>query len=104
MMMIIIIILTIIIIIIIIIVISNGNRTEWITIQGVETFEITSPYQLLESITKCENLSLGIFINARERFQSKNMISYNFGSNYRNVEARQNDELFKRKITFLFCI
>ena len=102
MMMIIIILITI--IIIIIIVISNGNRTEWITIQGVETFEITSPYQLLESITKCENLSLGIFINARDRFQSKNMISYNFGSNYWNVEARPNDELFKRKITVLFCI
>ena len=97
MMMIIIILITI--IIIIIIVISNGNRTEWITIQGV-----IGLIQLLESITKCENLSLGIFINARDRFQSKNMISYNFGSNYWNVEARPNDELFKRKITVLFCI
>ena len=70
--------------------ISNGNRTEWSTIQGVIGqvisnliwFEITSPitpelydtksyYQLIVPITKCENLSLGIFINVRNRFQSK---------------------------------
>ena len=49
--------------------ISNGNRTEWSTIQGVsgEWFEITgtinpelydmkSYYQLIVSITKCEKL------------------------------------------------
>ena len=30
------------------------------------------------------------------------MISYNFGSNYRNVEARQNDELSKEKLHFCF--
>ena len=67
--------------------ISNGNRTEWSTIQGVigharGRFEITSPitpelydtksyYQLIVPITKCENLSLGIFINVRNRFQIK---------------------------------
>ena len=64
---------------------STGNRTEWSTIQGVNVafgrFEITRPitpelydtkscYQLIVSITKCEILSLGIFINVRERFQS----------------------------------
>ena len=57
-----------------------------------DRFEITSPttpelydtksyYQLIVSITKCENLStsLGPFINLRERLQSKNIIGYNFG-------------------------
>ena len=76
--------------------ICNGNRTEWSTIQGVigrvisNRFEITSPitpelydtksyYQLIVPITKCENLSLGIFINVRNRFQSKKMTGFNFG-------------------------
>ena len=58
---------------------SGSNR------DSLGRFEITSPttpelydtksyYQLIVSITKCENLSVGIFINVRERFQSKNMI------------------------------
>ena len=34
---------------------------------------------LTVSITKCENLSVGIFIKVRQTFQSKNMIRYNFG-------------------------
>ena len=52
-------------------------------------FEITSPitpelydtksyYQLIVPITNCENLSLGIFINLRNRFQSKKMTGFNF--------------------------
>ena len=76
--------------------ISNGDRTEWSTIQGVigrvisNRFEITtlitpelydtkSYYQLIVPITKCENLSLGIFINVRNRFQAKVMTVLNFG-------------------------
>ena len=53
-------------------------------------FEISSPitleledtksyYQLIVPITKCENLSLGIFINVRNRFQSKKITGFNFG-------------------------
>ena len=60
--------------------ISNGNRTKWSKIQGVIgrvtsiwRYEITSPItpklydtksycRLIVSITKCENLSRGIFI------------------------------------------
>ena len=49
--------------------ISNGNRTEWSTIQGVmgrviritstitpELYDTKSYYQLIVSITKCEKL------------------------------------------------
>ena len=60
--------------------ISSGNRSKWSRIQGVIErvisiwrYEITSPitpklydtrshYRLSVSITKCENLSRGIFI------------------------------------------
>ena len=60
--------------------ISSGNRSKWSKIQGVIErvisiwrYEITSPitpklydtrsyYRLIVSITKCENLSRGIFI------------------------------------------
>ena len=76
--------------------ICNGNRTEWSTIQGVigrvisNRFEITSLitpelydtksyYLLIVPITKCKNLSPGIFINVRNRFQSKNITGFNFG-------------------------
>ena len=55
-----------------------------------ELYDTKSYYQLSVLMTKCENLSLGIFINVRERFQSKNMIGYNFGSECR----RPHDELF----------
>ena len=63
--------LIIIIIKIIIIIISNGNRTEWSTIQGVigrvisnrftstippELYDTKSYYQLIVSITKCMKL------------------------------------------------
>ena len=75
----------VIIIIIVIVIVSNGNRTEWSTIQGVigrvisnrpspitpELYDTKSYYQLIVPITKCKNLSLGIFINVRNRFQSK---------------------------------
>ena len=39
-----------------------------------ELYDTKSYYQLIVSITKCENLSVGIFVNVRERFQTKNMI------------------------------
>ena len=55
-----------------------------------------SYYQFIVSITKCDNLSLGI------RFQSNNMIGYIFGLNYRNVGARPHDELFKNKKNYIF--
>ena len=52
--------------IIIIIIISNGNWTEWSTIQGVifditstiipELYDTNSNYQLIVSITKCKNV------------------------------------------------
>ena len=61
---------------------SIGNRTEWSTIQRVigrviSNLEIASPiipelydtkscYQLIEPITKWENLSLGIFFNVKK--------------------------------------
>ena len=61
-------------------------------------FEITSParthelydtkayyQQLIVSITKCENLSLGIFINVRETSKAKTWTW--------NVEARPHDDL-----------
>ena len=35
-----------------------------------ELYDTKSCYQLIVSITKCENLSLAIFINVRERSQS----------------------------------
>ena len=58
--------------------ISNGNRNEWSTIQGVIgrvipnfQFEMTrSYYQLIVSITRCENHSLGIFINVDQLVSS----------------------------------
>ena len=57
-----------------------NSGSNWVNALG--RFKITSPitpdlydpksyYQLIVSITKCENLSLGIFINIRERFQRK---------------------------------
>ena len=37
--------------------ICNGNWTEWSTIQGViELYDTKSNYQLIVSITKCENV------------------------------------------------
>ena len=62
-----------------------NSRSNWVNALG--RFKITNPitpdlhdpnsyYQLIVSITKCENLSLGIFINIRERFQRKNMIKH----------------------------
>ena len=46
-----------------------------------EWYDTKSYYQLIVPITKCENLSLGIFINVhvRNRFQSKKMTGFNFG-------------------------
>ena len=38
-----------------------------------ELYDTKSYYQLIVPITKCENLSLGIFITVRNRFQSKKM-------------------------------
>ena len=62
-----------------------NSGSTWVNALG--RFKITSPitpdlyetksyYQLIVSITKCENLSLVIFINVRERFQSKNMLEH----------------------------
>ena len=39
-----------------------------------ELYDTKSYYQLIVSITKCGNLSVGMSVNVRERFQSKNMI------------------------------
>ena len=44
-----------------------------------ELYDTKSYYQLIVPITKCKNLSLGIFINVRNRFQSKKMTGFNFG-------------------------
>ena len=41
-----------------------------------DLYDIKSYYQLIVSIAKCENLSLVIFINVRERFQSQNMLEH----------------------------
>ena len=44
-----------------------------------ELYDTKSYYQLIVP-TKCENLgSLGIFINVRNRFQSKELTGFNFG-------------------------
>ena len=50
------------------------GRFETTSSTTPELYDTKSDYQLIVSITKCENLSVGIFINVRERFQSKNMI------------------------------
>ena len=85
-------------------------------------FEITSPitpelydtksyYQLIVPITKCENPSLGIFINVRNRFQSKKMTGFNFGYIFRRErsddrkcvcvsQARPHEDLFSKKHIF----
>ena len=53
---------------------GDKQRTLWYVtvISGVVN------YQLIMLMTNYESLSLGIFINVREIFQSKNMIGYNF--------------------------
>ena len=67
----------------------------------LELYDTKSYYQLIVSITKCENLSFRIFINVKERFLSKNMIGYNCGWYYRNVETWPHDERphFSRNFT-----
>ena len=67
--------------------IRASNFYVWIVLHSVL-------YQLIVSLTKCENISLGIFINVRERFQNKSMIGYNIGWNYQKVEARLHDDCF----------
>ena len=47
---------------------SNFEITSLIT---PELYDTKSCYQVIVPITKCENLSLGIFINVRNRIQSK---------------------------------
>ena len=42
-----------------------------------ELYDTKSYYQLIVPITKCENFSLGIFINVRNRFQSKKLTGFN---------------------------
>ena len=49
---------------------SGSNLTSPIT---PELYDTKSYYQLIVPITKCENLSLGIVINVRSRFQSNKM-------------------------------
>ena len=47
------------------------GRFEITSLITPELYDTKSYYQLIVPITKCENLSLGIFINVRNRFQSK---------------------------------
>ena len=49
---------------------SGSNRASNFLITP-ELYDSKSYYQLIVPITKCENLSLGIFINVRNGFQSK---------------------------------
>ena len=51
-----------------------------------------------------ESQSWNIYIDVRERFQSKNMIGYNFEWNYRNVEAQPHDNFFYFKKKYIFDI
>ena len=52
------------------------GRFEITSLITPELYDTKSCYQLIVPITKCENLSLGIFINVRNRFQSKKMTGY----------------------------
>ena len=47
------------------------GRFEITSLVTPELYDTKSYYQLIVPITKCENLSLGIFINIRNTFQSK---------------------------------
>ena len=55
------------------------GRFEITSLITPELYDTKSYYQLIVPITKCGNLSLGIFINVRNRFQSKKMTGFNFG-------------------------
>ena len=58
---------------------SARGRFEITSLITPELYDTKSYYQLIVPKTKCENLSLGIFINVRNRFLSKNMTGFNFG-------------------------
>ena len=58
---------------------KNFNRFEITSPITPELYDTKSYYQLIVPITKCENLSLGIFTNVRNRFQSKKVTGFNFG-------------------------
>ena len=55
------------------------GRFEITSLITPELYDTKSYYHLIVPTTKCENLSLGIFINVRNRFQSKKMTGVNFG-------------------------
>ena len=59
-------------------VIYARGRFEITSLITPELYDAKSYYQLIVPITKCENLSLGIFINVRNRLQSKKMTGFNF--------------------------
>ena len=54
---------------------SNLKFTSLIT---PKLYDTKSYNQLIVPIIKCENFSLGIFINVRNRVQSKKMTGFNF--------------------------
>ena len=54
------------------------GRFEITSLITPELYDTKSYFQLIVPITKCENLSLGIFINVRNRSQSKKMTVWLF--------------------------
>ena len=54
------------------------GRFEITSLITPELYDTKSYFQLIVQITKCENLSLGIFINVRNRSQSKKMTVWLF--------------------------
>ena len=54
------------------------GRFEITSLITPKLYDTKSYYQLIAPKTKCGNLSLVIFINVRNRFQSKKMTGFNF--------------------------
>ena len=65
-----------------------------------ELYDTKSYYQLIVSLTKCENISPGIFINVRERFHSKHRRLQLWMKLSECVEARPQNFFFFTKIHF----
>ena len=83
---------------------SGNNRASNFKSSPItpELYDTQSYYQLIVSITKCENISPGIFINVRERFHSKHDRLQLWMKLSVCVEARpQNFFFFFCKNTFL---
>jgi len=56
------------------------------------------------SATKCENLSLGMFINVRERSQNKNMIDCNLDETIGMWKPDRMMNIFKKENYIVFVV